>query len=121
MSEDRFVAPPHYPDVLEHIAQIVHQMVRAHGLPPQAAQAAALDITDAICWHFRGSQPYIPLGVRYRTFRRDVEMASKFTGNNHEELAREYDLTPSRVRVILKEIARAEHASWQLDIFDAPS
>lgn len=118
MSDDnRMVCPPNYPEVLDHLAQLVYRTLRAHGIDQAKAPFVALDIADTICWQFGGTQLYIPRAAVYRTSLRDAEMARQFTGNNYAELAQEYGLTESRVRAILNALAEADRRGRQSDLF----
>lgn len=48
-----------------------------------------------------GRNFYLGKGLRYRASLRDREMYERFNGRNYNELAREYHLTPTRVRQIM--------------------
>lgn len=53
-----------------------------------------------------GQAIYFAKGVLIHLSERDREMVDKFRGNNIQQLAREYRITPTRVRQILESVQR---------------
>lgn len=74
---------------------------------PQIGKNPAVDpvlaLVDAIRTRFGGSLVYIPLKSSPKNLRmiRDASLIREFSGNNHRELARRYNLTVSTVYQII--------------------
>lgn len=114
---DAFRFPSNYPDVLEHIGQIVYRELRAHGICREKSAEIAIGTTDSVGREFGGSQIYVPRGVSYRLSQRDAEIFRKFKGDNYAQLAREYQLTEVRVRSIIKDCLEFERLVKQGNLF----
>ncbi len=56
---------------------------------------------------------YIAKGVMIHISERYNEIFDKFTGHNHDQLAREYGLTPMRIYQILKQVQLARFKKLQ--------
>ena len=61
----------------------------------------ALRQTERLSAEEGGRNFYLGKGLRYRASLRDRDMYERFKGRNYNELAREYHLTPTRVRQIM--------------------
>jgi hypothetical protein len=61
----------------------------------------ALRQTERLSAEEGGRNFYLGKGLRYRASLRDRDMYERFNGRNYNELAREYHLTPTRVRQIM--------------------
>lgn len=104
--------PPDYPEVLEHVGQIVYRELCERGLHPRIAADMALLVADSICTEFGGTQPYIPRALSYRLSHRDAEIFQEFRGDNYPQLARRYSLSEQQVRNIVRrgiELQRQRH------------
>ena len=58
-----------------------------------------IETTKQIISHFAGEMIYIPKKIKSK-IERDAEIVKRFTGNNHRELAKEFDLTVRHIQKI---------------------
>lgn len=106
-----------YPELLGDIAEQVAVKLVALGVPRDKAAEVGLAAAEHIRQHWGGTSHYIPRGTYWQASQRASEIATKFTGNNHGELARQYGITEMRVYQILKQDRQRHHASVQGDLF----
>lgn len=110
------IMDPAYPETWREIAGCLYLQVRTRrefaGDDAQAA-ALALELTEGLRAEIGGSQPYLAKGVAYELSERDRQILAKFNGNNHDALAREFDLTPRQIYSILERRIREEVARRQ--------
>ena len=111
-----------YPDNLRTIAEWLYvQLVEDFSMFDLATTPEHLDKlalvalrqTERLSAEEGGNALYLNKGVSYRATVRDREMYAKFKGHNHNELAREYKITPNRVRQIVGAMLLLERASRQ--------
>jgi len=108
--------PEGYPDVLEHIGQIVYRVLSEQGIGPQPAAWAALAAADGVGIGFAGTSPYIAYG-RYQLSQRDEQLYREFNGRNYAELALKHHLTEMQVRNIVRRGLDADRLRRQPDLF----
>ncbi len=58
------------------------------------------DMASRIIQHFAGEMIYIPKKQATKSLR-DTEILKRFTGNNHRDLAKEFDLTVRHIQKIV--------------------
>jgi Mor family transcriptional regulator len=75
----------------------VCDLVKCHVDEPTADK-----ITAEICKMFGGGQIYVRKKTAEKVSTRHAEIKRRFTGNNHTELAREFDLGMSQIYRILQ-------------------
>lgn len=75
----------------------VSELLKRHIDEPMADK-----ITDEICKMFGGGQIYVRKKTAEKLSTRRAEIKRRFTGNNHTELAREFDLGMSQIYRILQ-------------------
>ncbi len=98
---------PGYPENLRTVAEwLFVQLVEDEETPPTPERlhklaTLALRQTERLSAEEGGRNFYLGKGVRYRASLRDREMYERFGGRNYNELARAYNLTPTRVRQIM--------------------
>ncbi|MCK9987640.1 MAG: hypothetical protein AzoDbin1_04112 [Azoarcus sp.] len=100
-----------YPEAWREIAVNLYLQLRARReLAGDDAQAAtlALELSEGLRAEIGGSQPYLSKGQRYKETLRDRRILAKFTGHNHDVLAREFDLTPRQIYAIVERRARED-------------
>lgn len=90
---------------------------RESGLDHEAAHAAACSIASEVAKDWGGMQIYFPKGLSLR----DIKIFQEFTGNNHTELARKYNLTEVRVYQILEKARESYIKKTQPDLFSNES
>ena len=98
---------PGYPENLRTVAEwLFVQLVEDEEAAPTAERlqklaTLALRQTERLSTEEGGRNFYLGKGLRYRASLRDREMYERFNGRNYNELARDYRLTPTRVRQIM--------------------
>jgi Mor family transcriptional regulator len=75
----------------------VCELVKCHVDEPTANK-----ITTEICKMFGGGQIYVRKKTAEKLSSRHAEIKKRFTGDNHIELSREFDLGVSQIYRILK-------------------
>ena len=96
-----------YPENLRTVAEwLFVQLVEDEEVAPTPERlnklaTLALRQTERLSAEEGGRNFYLGKGLRYRASLRDREMYERFNGRNYNELAREYHLTPTRVRQIM--------------------
>ena len=98
---------PGYPENLRTVAEwLFVQLVEDEEAAPsperlQKLATLALRQTVRLSTEEGGRNFYLGKGLRYRASLRDRAMYERFNGRNYNELARDYHLTPTRVRQIM--------------------
>lgn len=97
-----------YPEALRTIAEwLFVQLVEDDEATPLSPESLARHALQALRQAERlsreegGRNFYLGRGMRYRESVRDRKMYESFNGRNYDELARQYYLTPTRVRQIM--------------------
>ncbi len=104
MSDTRKPATALLNDLADHLADLAHRKL---DIPKDKAKAFAEDATAHIADLWGGQILYIPKDMAGRIYSRDAKIYAEFVGDNHAELAREYDLSFQHVhRIIRKERER---------------
>lgn len=103
-------------ELLSDLADRVSTVISNH-LPPSVASSIAEEIACDMARHWGGQLIYFPKGRYVFLSKRDREIYSKFTGNNHAELAREYDLGIQQIYEIIKSMHRQELNDRHGDLF----
>ena len=83
---------------LDIIAQEAQNIALRFGVQCAGDMAAAL--VARIVTRLSGNTIYIPTAAAQNAKHRQLQIQSKFTGNNHRELAREHGLSVRQVRNI---------------------
>lgn len=109
--------PPGYPELLEHIGQIVYRDLVERGVHPKIAENLALEVGDSICAAVGGTQIYIPRAIAYRLSQRDAAIYNEFRGDNYAQLARKYDLSEVQIRNIVNRCTEDERRRRQNPLF----
>lgn len=110
-----------YPELLADLAAHAEQLLRAEGLKAERAHEVAFKLAEAVRQHWAGQIVYVPVGTGYELSARDRLIWDKFKGDNHEALAREFQVTVVHVYRIVKKMAAAARARDQHDLFNAPA
>ena len=96
-----------YPENLRTVAEwLFVQLVEDEESEPTPERlhklaTLALRQTERLSAEEGGRNFYLGKGLRYRASLRDRAMYESFDGRNYNQLAREYHLTPTRVRQIM--------------------
>jgi len=93
--------PEGYPEVLASLARRVHAQ-----LQPRLgadADAATLEIVEAIRREFGGEMIYIPMGAPHERQQRNATIYQQFNGRNHAELAHRHGVSVKTIYDVLSD------------------
>jgi Mor family transcriptional regulator len=106
------------PEILVDLAQkVAARLVGMAGLAQDVANQVAIQVAEDMAEDWGGQIIYVPKGRAYQIAKAHLEIWRKFTGDNHAELASEFDLTVPAIYRILKRVRRQEMAKRQGDMF----
>jgi len=106
-------------ELLSDLVNVFEQTLTRRSIDAGAAHDAACEATEEFRRRWGGLIVYIPKGRESEIDRRNLEIWQRFNGHNHNDLAREYDLTTQKIYAIVKRVKRAQTRLRQRDIFDA--
>lgn len=104
-------------EMLVDIAEQVEERLVAIGTEHAEAQRLGWEVARRLNAFWGGGVLYICKGLAYEIARRDQEIYRRFNGENHDWLAKEYDLTVQHVYRIVKRVGAAERAKRQARLF----
>lgn len=113
MNPETMPFPDGYPELLEQVGQVIFRHLRHYDVARDSAISMTFSIVEAVRTEIGGVQQYIPRGLSYELSQRDQEIWNKFTGDNYDKLAREYQLTEMQVRNIVKRARARDTATRQ--------
>ena len=95
------------PELLQDLQLRLSAALQEYGFSPNAASSAASQIVREMAHAWGGLNVYFPKGSYFKAQERDLQIYNDFTGANHGELAKKYDVT---VQYVYKAVAhcRAE-------------
>jgi mor transcription activator family protein len=96
---------------------LARQMILIGGLPRSTAEKVSEVVVDYVLDEFGGENIYIPRNISGRARARNRKIYEEWSGNNHEELAKKYNITRQRVYAIIKEERQRIFAEKQADLF----
>lgn len=107
-------------EILVDIAEQVDERLAAIGVDRDEATRIGWEVARHMNAYWGGGHLYICKGLHYEISRRDREIFARFNGDNHDWLAREYDLTLQHIYRIVKRVGEAERAKRQSRLFSQP-
>ena len=108
-----------YPVVLKDLIEKgAEAIVSRLGISQHDARLAAFLLVEIIRKDWAGTNLYLAKGLSHDILQRDREMYAKFTGANHAELAREYNLTVRHVYERLALVGEEEFKRRQPGLFE---
>lgn len=113
-AEPRSKGPELLLDLSSHVAVKVEELC---GVAPEKANAVGLAVADLMSAHWGGQLLYFPKGMARKLSARDLEIYARFNGNNHSDLAREFDVSLQHVYRIIKAVHAGEVAARQGGLF----
>lgn len=87
-------------------------------IPTEQAEQVAYELVAAMTKHWGGSMLYVPKTDPNKVIKRNRAMWNDFTGDNHHQLAQNYDLATPTVYQILADFQKSLPKS-QEDLFDS--
>lgn len=104
-----------FEDVVAHGA---HSLCALTNMTPESAEQVAHHLAVALQSHWGGSMLYVPKTDHLRAHKRDLQIWNDFTGDNHNELGRKYDLSVITIYQILARVREQLRKENQGDLFD---
>lgn len=89
-----------------------------NGLSYAEAELMASDLADHFAQHWGGQVISFPKDYRRVLSQLELEIYGKFTGNNYDELARQYGLTMSGMRKLIGRTRARLAKAGQPDLFE---
>lgn len=120
MSEPQLerITPEGYPDFLADIADKLDVWLQESGLKTPTSAEIAFKITERIREEWSGEQIYLPKGLHFEINQKHRDIYAKFRGDNHQQLAKEYDLTVVQIYKIIRTVAAANFTKRQQGLFN---
>ena len=84
----------------------------------EEAEQIAYDLAQTMTAHWGGSMLYVPKTNPDKIRKRNLAIWDDFTGNNHHQLVRKYDLSMGKIYQILAEV-KSTLPKPQKDLFDS--
>lgn len=109
--------PDNYPEILQDLKATVASALIDNGIDEAVARHSAHQAAEAIRKNWGGTPIYICKGQDYELSKRDQQIWSEFTGRNHHELCRKYDITYQWLCKIVKHQRKKELQKRQGDLF----
>jgi len=82
-----------YPEILQDLKRHILAEGKKQALTDATAQQIAHRATEQIRRDWGGLSVYIPLGMMYALSERDQQIYADFTGNNHQQVCRKYNIS----------------------------
>jgi Mor family transcriptional regulator len=107
------------PELLSDLAaHVAATLIDFLGTDKDQADQVGMELANRMAGVWGGQNIYFPMGLSYKLSQRDLEIYSKFTGNNHSDLAREYHCSLQWIYKIVKTMRAEELARRQGGLFD---
>ncbi len=107
-----------FTEMADHVVLVLQDF----RIPKDVADQAASAVVDHVAQVWGGSHLTIPKDFHWHLTKRDLEILSKFTGNNHHALAVEYNMTENAIYKLLKRIQerKFDRDQGKLDLGGGP-
>lgn len=100
---------PDYPDTWATIAECLYLGLLDYGSGAVDAHAdLALRLSEVLRAELGGGQLYLAKGQAFELSQRDRQILARFTGRNHRQLAREFDVTERYIYDIVARRSRED-------------
>ncbi|WP_180961110.1 Mor transcription activator family protein [Shewanella sp. GutCb] len=101
------------------VEMIIHieTMLTEFGIEKEQAGEMAQNTVDQLRQTYGGEQFYFPRGDGLDVTLSHHKIYAKFSGDNHVQLSKEFDVSVTHIYRVVKSIQRAEMARRQPDLF----
>lgn len=106
---------PRTPEILTDLEAKLEELLTGSQIPAGQARELSRSIVRMIGTEWAGQQIYIGKGIVYE--ERDRDIYRSFTGANHADLARRYNLTERQIYSIIEKERTAEMERRQPRLF----
>ncbi|GKT19765.1 DNA-binding protein [Acidovorax sp. SUPP2522] len=114
-------------ELLAEMLDVVERQLVDVGVPAEAAGLVAAYLVDYLSTYWAGQVVSFPKDACYKLTLKELEVWSLFRGDNHDQLARRFNMTPrgmrkliARINARIKEQRKAIAAPGQLDMLGHP-
>lgn len=104
-------------ELLADIAAHVLEILQDHSIGTDIAEQCGAAIADHLADNWGGQVVSIPKDHAYKLAKRDVAILREFTGNNHSDLARRYDMTERGIRKLVTRAIQRQRDLFQGKLF----
>lgn len=104
-------------DLAGKAAALAKQLV---GVPDDVAEAFGAELAQMMADEWGGQSIYFATGLFYKVARLHLEVWDAFTGNNHNELAKQFRVSRVWIYKIIQRMRAADQAKRQPDMFPPP-
>jgi Mor family transcriptional regulator len=87
------------------LARMIRKYAGDVGISDAQAEVLAREMAHEICQPWKKQTVYIPEDLGFDLQERDRKLWQAFTGNNHDELAKQFDLSVQTVYALLKRMS----------------
>jgi Mor family transcriptional regulator len=93
-------------ELLSDVESRAAAVAKEYGLSDEHAEQLGIEVANDLANHWGGSMISFPKDHPFKISKRDEEIYEKFTGNNHGELARAYNITTRAIYKIVSKMQR---------------
>ena len=88
------------------------------GIDPDIAEQCGAAVADRLADHWGGLVFTMPKDYAYKLAKREVAILTAFTGNNHSELAQEWNMSERGIRKLLARAIVRQRDLFQGKLFE---
>ena len=107
-----------YPEVLVDLRESLKAVLVKKGIAVDIAGQCAHDAAEVIRKEWGGTAVYICKGLDYELSQRDLEIWNKFSGHNHHQLCKQYNITNVWLYKIINKQRSEMIKKSQSDLFE---
>jgi len=107
-----------YPEILQDLKSNITDVANQEGVNDETARTIAHIVAETLRKSWGGMQIYICKGHEYELSHRDLEIWAEFTGRNHHDLCRKYDMSLQRLYRIIAVQRQQALKERQGDLFE---
>lgn len=98
-------------DLADNVKAILMEIVE---MPADKADQVGMEIANRMSDNWRGQIIYFPAGLSAKIHTRDLQIWDEFTGNNHSQLAKKYEVSLQWVYKIVKTMREMDRSQSEL-------
>ncbi|MFD1805575.1 Mor transcription activator family protein [Pasteurella oralis] len=106
------------PEILNDLARHIEvELLKKIDIEQDKAKQTGIEIAQAMAKNWGGEVIYIPRNLLFTLNERDRKIFNEFTGSNHRDLAKKYNVSMQWVYQIVKRVSKEEVAKRQIKLF----
>ncbi|OED44057.1 hypothetical protein ACH42_08430 [Endozoicomonas sp. (ex Bugula neritina AB1)] len=106
-----------WPGDLVELADIIQSQLKREGVDDEAIYQQIERVLLAMAFLAGGRNYYLPKSGRIKKALRDKRIYDRFSGRNHRELARQYQLSEQMIYEVIREQAQLHRKRVQHNLF----